>query len=62
MPVEIQQKNGDITLSGGKGAQKVTAQKEGTYYLTYFIDEDQYHTITNMNHYATNQNRHKTNG
>lgn len=47
--------NGDITLSGGKGAQKVTAQKEGTYYLTYFIDEDQYHTITNMNHYATNQ-------
>ncbi len=37
--------NGDITLSGGKGAQKVTAQKEGTYYLTYFIDEDQYHTI-----------------
>lgn len=47
--------NGDITLSGGKGVQKVTAQKEGTYYLTYFIDEDQYHTITNMNHYATNQ-------
>ena len=47
--------NGDITLSGGKGEQKVTAQKEGTYYLTYFIDEDQYHTITNMNHYATNQ-------
>ena len=46
--------NGDITLSGGKGAQKVTAQKEGTYYLTYFIDEDQYHTITNMIHYATN--------
>ncbi len=30
------------------------AKKEGTYYLTYFIDEDQYHTITNMNHYATN--------
>lgn len=47
--------NADVTLSGEKGAQKVTAQKEGTYYLTYFIDEDQYHTITNMNHYATNE-------
>lgn len=46
--------NKDVTLDGAKGTQKVLAKKEGTYYLTYFIDEDQYHTITNMNHYATN--------
>ena len=48
--------NENIILSGTKGKQKITVQKAGTYYLTYFIDEDQYHTITNMNHYATQIN------
>ena len=45
----------NIILSGTKGKQKITAQKEGTYYLTYFIDEDEYDTVDHRNQYATNE-------
>ena len=45
----------DAVINGGKGNQKLTISNEGTYYLTYFIDEDEYHTSDNLNHYAVNE-------
>ena len=47
-------KNENIILSGTKGKQKITVQKAGTYYLTYFIDEDEYNTADHRNQYAAN--------
>ena len=44
--------NENIILSGTKGKQKITVQKAGTYYLTYFIDEDEYNTADHINQYA----------
>ena len=46
--------NENIILSGTKGKQKITVQKAGTYYLTYFIDEDEYNTADHRNQYAAN--------
>lgn len=46
--------NENIILSGTKGNQKITVQKAGTYYLTYFIDEDEYNTADHRNQYAAN--------
>lgn len=44
-----------VKLRGNKGSQTVSSSKAGTFYLTYFIDEDVYSTIDNINQYATNQ-------
>ena len=46
--------NENIILSGTKGKQKITVQKAGTYYLTYFIDEDEYNTADHRNQYSAN--------
>ena len=46
--------NKNMILSGTKGKQKITVQKAGTYYLTYFIDEDEYNTADHRNQYAAN--------
>ena len=46
--------NENIILSGTKSKQKITVQKAGTYYLTYFIDEDEYNTADHRNQYAAN--------
>ena len=46
--------NENIILSETKGKQKITVQKAGTYYLTYFIDEDEYNTADHRNQYAAN--------
>mgnify|MGYP007128252653 CR=1 FL=1 len=47
-------KNENIILSGTKGKAKNHRAKEGTYYLTYFIDEDEYNTADHRNQYAAN--------
>ena len=46
--------NKNMILSGTKGKQEITVQKAGTYYLTYFIDEDEYNTADHRNQYAAN--------
>lgn len=45
--------NENIILSGTKVSKNHRA-KAGTYYLTYFIDEDEYNTADHRNQYAAN--------